>query len=142
MSSTEQATSSTDNVQLIMGALADYAKETGIDLSKNPFATKLEQSNSPEAVLQLLQEREKSFKEYRNHHRRLINCLNPAVKILHRFSGILREAVGRVSRTSHLVNHLTRSRQIPFPPTSILFAGIDTLLGVRPLNMSFMEVRL
>jgi hypothetical protein len=47
MSSTGQATSSTDNVQLIIGALADYAKETGIDLSKNPFATNLEQSNSP-----------------------------------------------------------------------------------------------
>jgi hypothetical protein len=107
MSSTGQATSSADNVQLIIGALADYAKETGIDLSKNPFATKFEQSNSPEAILRLLQEREKAFKDYRNDNRRLINCLNPAVRILHRFSGILSEAVGQVSCADHLVNHLT-----------------------------------
>jgi hypothetical protein len=107
MSSTAQATSSTDNVQLIIGALADYAKETGIDLSKNPFATKLEQPISPEAILQLLEEREKAFKEYRSGKRRLINCLNPAVKVLHRFSGILSEVVGQVSCTCHLVGLLT-----------------------------------
>jgi hypothetical protein len=101
MSSTGQATSSTDNVQLIIGALADYTKETRIDLSKNPFATKLEQSNSPEAILQLLQEREKAFTVYRNDNRRLINCLSPAVKILHRFSGILGKAASQVSRTGH-----------------------------------------
>ena len=131
MSSTGQATSSIDTVQLIIGALADYAKETGIDLSKNPFATKLEQQNSPEAILQLLEEREKAFKEYRDGKSKLISRLNPAVKVLHRFSGILSEVVGQVSRTCHLVSLLTRSRQIPFPPASALFVGIDTLLGVR-----------
>ena len=112
MSSTRQATSSAqaDNVQLIIDALADYTKETGIDLSKNPFAAKFEQTNSPEAILQLLQEREKAFKQYRNDNRGLINCLNPAVKILHRFSGMIGQAgaVGQVSRrTGHLVNYLT-----------------------------------
>ena len=107
MSSTGQATSSTNNVKLIIDALADYAKETGIDLSKNPFAAKLEQSRSPDDILQLLEEQEKSFKEYGGGKRRLINCINPAVKVLHRFSGILRDAVGQVSRTSHLVGLLT-----------------------------------
>ena len=110
MSSTGQATSSTqaDNVQLIIDALADYTKETGIDLSKNPFAAEFERSNSPEAILQLLQEREKAFKQYRNDNRGLINSLNPAVKILHKFSGILVQTVGQVSRrTSHPVYHLT-----------------------------------
>ena len=107
MSSTGQATSSTDNVQLIIGALADYTKETGIDLSNNPFATKLEQQNSPEAILQLLEEREKAFKEYRHGKMRLINCLSPAVKVLHSFSDILSEVVGQVSRRCHLVSLLT-----------------------------------
>jgi hypothetical protein len=134
MSSTGQATSSTDNVQLIIGALAEYAKETGIDLSKNPFAAKLEQSRSPDAILRLLEEREKSFKEYRDGKRRLISSLNPAVKVLHKFSGILSEAAGLVSRKCHLVGLLTRPCQIPFPPASALFVGIDTLLGVRPSN--------
>jgi hypothetical protein len=108
MSLTGQATSSTqaDNVQLIIDALADYTKETGFDLSKNPFAAKFEQSSSPETILRLLQEREKAFKGYRNENRRLINCLNPTVKVLHRFSGILSKVAGKVSRTSHPVNHL------------------------------------
>ena len=104
MSLMEQAT---PNVQLIIGALADYAKETGIDLSNNPFATKFEQQISPEAILQLLEEREKTFKEYRHGKRRLIKCLSPAVKVLHRFSDILSEVVGQVSRTCHLVSLLT-----------------------------------
>ena len=107
MSSTGQATSSADNVKLIVDVLAHYAKETGIDLSKNPFAVKLEQSRSSDTILQLLEEREKAFKEYRDGKRRLMNCLNPAVKVLYRFSGILREAVGQVSYTCHLVGLLT-----------------------------------
>ena len=99
MSSTGQATTSlTDNIQLIINALADYARETGMDLSKNPFAAKLEQSKSPDDILHLLEEREKAFKEYRDGKRGLINCLNPAVKVLHRFSGILGEIAGLVSR--------------------------------------------
>ena len=93
MSSTRQATSSPSNFQLVINALADYANLTGIDLTKNTFAEKIDFSNSPEAILELLQEREKAFKEYREMNRGLINCLSPAVKVLHSFSRILGEAV-------------------------------------------------
>jgi hypothetical protein len=79
--------------------LADYAKITGIDLSKNPFAAVLEQSNSPEAILQLLQGREKAFKEYRDGDRRLISFLGPSVKVIQAFSGFFGEAVSLVSYT-------------------------------------------
>jgi fungal STAND N-terminal Goodbye domain len=103
MSST-QSTSSISNFQLIIDALADYAKTTGIDLSKNPFAALIEESNSPEDVLQLLQGREKAFKEYRDGNRTLINCLSPAVNVLQAFSGILGEAVSLVSHSFHLVS--------------------------------------
>jgi hypothetical protein len=101
MSSTAsgQATSSTSNIQLIIDALSDYSKMTGIDLSKNAFAVALEQSNSPETILQLLQGREKAFKEYRDGNRGLINGISPAVKVLQAFSGILGEAVSLVSHT-------------------------------------------
>ena len=102
MSSTGQATSSTSNIQLIINdALADYAKITGIDLSDTPFATTLEQSNSPEDIIQLLQGREKAFKEYRDGDRRLIGYLSPAVKVLQAFSGIMGEAASLVSHTSN-----------------------------------------
>jgi hypothetical protein len=106
MSSTGQLTSSS-NFQLIVNALADYAKLTGIDLTKNPFAEKIELSNSPKAILELLQERQKAFKEYRDMNRRLITCLSPAVEVLHVLSGILGDAVSMVSVTPYSVNPLT-----------------------------------
>jgi hypothetical protein len=99
MSSPGQATSSPSTIQLTIDALADYTKVTGIDLSNNPFSAAIEHSNSPEAILELLQEREKAFKEYRDGNRRLISCLRPAVKVIHSFSGILGEVV---SHTCHL----------------------------------------
>ena len=104
MSSTGQAESSTSNIQLIIdNALADYAKITGIDLSDTPLATTLEQSNSPEAILQILQGREEAFKEYRDGDRRLIGCLSPAVKVLQAFSGIIGDAASLVSYRSNLL---------------------------------------
>jgi hypothetical protein len=107
MSSTEQATSSTSNVQLIVDALADYARITGIDLSKNSFAATLKQSNSPEAIFQLLEGRVKAFKEYRDRSWKLIGCLSPVVNVLQAFSGILGKAVHLVSHTCYLVRLLT-----------------------------------
>ena len=88
---------SAENVKLIIDALADYAKETGIDLSKNPFATNLEQFKSSEDILQLLEDREKAFKEHRVENRGLINCLSPIVNVFQKFSGILSKAVSLVS---------------------------------------------
>ena len=113
MSSTSQATSSTCNIQLIIdNALAGYAKIAGIDLFNSPFAAALEQSNSPEAILQLLQEREKAFNEYRDDNRRLLDFLSPAVKVLQTFSGIMSQAASPVSHTCNLLsllNDLVRS---------------------------------
>ena len=97
----------------------------------------LEQSNSPKAILQLLEGREKAFKEYRDGNRRLIQCLSPAVTVLQAFSGILGEAVNLVSVAYYAEDLLMRPRQIPFQPASLLFAGIDTLLDVRLLNIPF-----
>ena|SRR6266849_1494196 len=110
MSSAVQAkssTSSTSNIQLITDALANYSKITGIDLSKNPFAAAIESANSPGAILELLQEREKAFKDYREGNRRLISCLRPAVNTIQSFSCVLGEAVSLVSHTCHLVALLT-----------------------------------
>ncbi len=94
----------TFNVQSIIdAALDDYTKITGTDLSKTPFAATLEQSNSPEVILQLLQERENAFNEYRDGNRRLMKCVSLAVKVIQPFSRIIREAASQVSRTCHPV---------------------------------------
>ena len=141
MSSTGQATSSTPNFQFFINALADYSDLTGIDLTKNPFAEKIERSNSLEAILELLQEREKSFKDYRGGNRRLISCLGPGVKVLHTFSGIVGEGVSLVSVTYLPVNLLTRPHQVPFSPAKAVFTGIDVLLAVPLSNSLLNQVR-
>jgi hypothetical protein len=140
MSSAGQATSSpTSNIQLIVNALANYVKITGVDLSENPFAAVIEQSNSPGTILILFQERAKAFKEYRDNNRRLVSCLAPAVKVIQAFSGILGETVTLVSYKNDLATPLNRLRQVPLPLADALFVGIDVLLAVRPLNMLFIH---
>jgi hypothetical protein len=108
MSSTGPTTSSTSNIKLFTDALTDYARITGIDLSTNPFAITLEQLDSLEAILQLLQEREKAFKKFRNKNRRLINYVTPCVEVLHAISETLGEALSlpAVSYACHQVNLL------------------------------------
>jgi hypothetical protein len=102
MSSTVQTTSSTpsnSNIQLITDALVVYSKITGVDFSNNPFATAIERANSSGDILELLQEREKAFKDYREGNRRLISYLSPAVNVIQAFSGVLGGAVSLVSPT-------------------------------------------
>lgn len=112
MSSTFPTTISCSNLQLIIdAALAEYSNQTGIDLSQEPFSEKLERSNTPGAILELLQEREKAFKEYRNGNRRLINSLGPAVRVLHVFSRLLGEAINQA--VSHLCTYVS------FPSASL-----------------------
>ena len=89
------------NSQLVIDALGDYANLTGVDLSKNPFAESLQRYNTPDGILELLQEREKAFKEYRDGNRRLINSISPAVRVLYTFSNFLGEVISLVSHTFH-----------------------------------------
>jgi|SRR5712672_703239 len=91
--------STSPSFRLITDALEEYAKRTGIDLSKNPFVKEIQLSKSPDDILRLLQERERAFKQYRDRNRTLINCLIPAVNVIHAFSATLGEAVSLVSRT-------------------------------------------
>ena len=132
------STSSTSNTQLIKKALEDYANKTGIDLEKeNPFVAAIRSANSPEAVLELLQEREKAFRDYREGNRKLISFLSPVVNVIQAFSGILGDTVSLVSLTCHLVILLTQPRQAQSPhaiAAKASFNAIGVLLSVRPIN--------
>ena len=86
------------NFQLVLDALDKYSEKTGINLRENPFADKVKNCDSPSAVLLLLEENIKAFKDYLEENRKLIDCLNPVVQFVHAFSGILGEASGFVSR--------------------------------------------
>jgi fungal STAND N-terminal Goodbye domain len=85
---------------IINTALDEYTKQTGINLTQHPSSHKIHQSDSPDDILALFQQREKEFKEYRDGNRKLINCLKPVVQVLHAFSGVLGGAVGIVSLIS------------------------------------------
>jgi len=89
--------SSTNFQSILNAALDSYARQTGIDLLKHPSADKLQSCASSEHVLQLLQDRETAFKDYRDKHRKLISCLRPVVQVVHAFSGVLGEVAGLVS---------------------------------------------
>ncbi|KAH9070806.1 hypothetical protein EDB83DRAFT_365343 [Lactarius deliciosus] len=90
------------NFQLILDAMDKYTDQTGIDLKESPFAAKINACDTPGAVLLLLQDNLKAFKDYREQNRKFINCLSPVVQFVHSFSGILGEAAGLVSRRRSL----------------------------------------
>ena len=136
MSSTGQASSSASNIQLIIDALVDYSKVTGIDLSENPFAATIEHSSSTEAILQLLQGREAAFKEYRDGNRRLIGCLSPAVGILQAFSGILGEAVNLVSHSCRLVG-FSKQDLVRSPSHQQTCCLLESILSFRCVPLIF-----
>lgn len=69
-------------------ALAEYREHTGVDLSEYPFAEKLQNCQSADDILELLQDKAKEFNDYRNGDRKLINCLEPVVHVLHAYSGV------------------------------------------------------
>ncbi|KAH8986311.1 hypothetical protein EDB92DRAFT_1818336 [Lactarius akahatsu] len=85
---------SSTSFQLILDvAIADYAKQTGIDPIKHPFADRLQTSHSPDDILKLLGDKASEFENYREGNRELIGCLKPVVTVIHAFSGFLGGAV-------------------------------------------------
>jgi hypothetical protein len=90
------ATSSSNFQSILDAALDDYHKHTGIDLTKHPSAAQLQNCHSPDDVVQLLLEREGSFKDYREKYRKLIDCLRPVVKVIHVLSSIIGEGASLV----------------------------------------------
>jgi hypothetical protein len=92
------ATTSPYHFRLIVEAFDDYANKAGEDLTKNPLADALRACDSPNAVLELLQEKAQAFKDYRDGDHKLISWLKPVVQVVQGFSGILGEAISFVSR--------------------------------------------
>ena len=91
---------SSSNFQSIFNAaLTEYSEHTGVDLSQYPFE-KLRTCQSADDILKLFQEKAEDFKEYRNGNRKLINCLEPVVQVLHTFSGVLGDVAGLVCASS------------------------------------------
>ena len=92
------SSSTSSNFQLIFdNALKAYKKRTKKDLYKHPLADKLQACDSPSNILTVLQERVQELNESQYGNERLTKWLDPTVKVLHAFSGVLGEGVGLVS---------------------------------------------
>jgi hypothetical protein len=134
---------SSPNFQSILNAALDsYARQTGIDLMKHPSIDKLQSCHGLEDVLELLQDREAAFEDYRNKRRKLINCLRPVVQVIHAFSGVLGEVGGLVSGSTLPASDifLMPIHQVSFQPTKAIFVGIDVLLSVNIFCTFLIEV--
>jgi hypothetical protein len=92
-------TSSSRFQTIFDAAMSDYTKKTGIDLVTHPFAQTLQNCQSSDAILDLLQDKAKQFNTYRDVNRKLINCLKPVVQVLHTVSAVLAEATATVSHS-------------------------------------------
>ncbi|KAH9046070.1 hypothetical protein EDB84DRAFT_740815 [Lactarius hengduanensis] len=93
-------------------ALKDYENKTGTNLTIHPLADKLRTCDSPDAVLNVLQEHVRAYEESRNGDQRLTKLLDPAIHILYLFSAALGEGVG-----------------LAFGPAKVIFAGFSVLLA-------------
>ncbi len=113
-------------------ALADYTKQIGIDPAKHPFADQLHTCRSSDDVIKLLEDEANKFKDYREGNRKLINCLQPIVKVIHAFSDVLGEAVSLVGRKGSFFQFTFSllCYQVPFPPAKAIFVGVDVILAV------------
>ncbi|KAH9027727.1 hypothetical protein EDB85DRAFT_2291469 [Lactarius pseudohatsudake] len=93
-------------------ALKDYENKTGTNLTTHPLADKLQTCDSPDAVLNVLQEHVRAYEESRNGDQRLTKLLDPTIHILYLFSAALGEGVG-----------------LAFGPAKVIFAGFSVLLA-------------
>ena len=119
---------------ILDAAIIDYAMQIGIDPVKHPIVVQLRSCHSPDDVLKLLEVQANEFKVFRDGNRKLIDCLNPVVKVIHAFSAVLGQAASFVSRKPSFfifTFSLVYYNQVPFPPAGVIFAGLDILLAVR-----------
>ena len=87
-------------------ALTKYAKQTGIKLATCPSAEMLINCGSPDAVMQLLQERVQGFKKFHDRGSKLIKWLHPLVQVVYLVSGALGHATDPVSPKDLICEHL------------------------------------
>ena len=104
MSQTPTATTSTSNYQAIFdNALEAYKKKTNNDLRSHPLLPKLQNCNSPDAVLTLLRDQIPVIGPSRStssDNNRLIKWLNPTVHVLYTFSEAIGAGISLVSQGS------------------------------------------
>jgi hypothetical protein len=112
MAQTPATTSSRSNYQSIFdNALEVYRKKAGKDLRSHPLLSKLENSDSPDAVLNTLRQEIPGFDRFGSSNdddNKLTKWLDPTIKVLIAFSPTIGEGVSLVSPTLDVQHKLGR----------------------------------
>lgn len=98
--------SSSSRLQLIFEAALDgYEEKTGMKLIDNPLARQLENCNSMESIIAVLQEQALAFRQFRGDDGKVMKSLKSTVHVLHALSTstVLGEAIGLVRRMALMV---------------------------------------
>ena len=90
------ASSSSSFHSIINSALKAYEKRTKKNLLSHPLAEQLQTCNSPDAILLVLQQQVQDINQSQSGDETLTKWLDPTVKVLYAFTGVLGEGVGLV----------------------------------------------
>ncbi len=126
--------------KIFEAALEDYSKKTETDIKSDPLFAKLQDCNSSDAVLEVLEGQALAFEQYRKGDRKvqLMRRLKPIVETLWRLStedGLKEGIVSvRLTKYNYPLRSLSFILQIS-PLAKAIFTGIGLLLEV--CTMSF-----
>lgn len=121
---------------LFDAALREHRQKTGKDIATDPLTTSLQNCNSSDAVLGILQEQAHAFNQFRNGDWKvqLMRRLKPTVDILLGLStsGVFGQGIGlvRVTPNRHILCEGSSSTLQKIPPAQAIFAGVGLLLAV------------
>ena len=131
MSTSQQASSATPNFKPILDkALKEYKKKTGKELATHPLAEEIKGCSSPDAILAVLQGKANELNQSQSSDERLTKWLTPTVNVLNALSATLGQGVGTVSPYVFSYHNYPNDHSYVFPPTQIIFSGINILLIV------------
>ncbi|KAN0127784.1 hypothetical protein V8E53_014397 [Lactarius tabidus] len=124
MSTSLQVSTSNPHFQPILEkALDEYKKKTKKDLITDPLAEEIRSCDSPEDILAILEGKANELNQSQSSDERLTKWLTPTVNVLNALSATFSQGVGTI-----------------FPPTQIIFSGINILLVAARATAASCEV--
>ena len=118
---------------IINNSFEAYEKRTKKNLVSHPLTEQLQNCNSPDAILFVLQQQVQDINHSKSGNERLTKWLDPTVKVLYAFTKVLGEGVGLVCFNTSFPLRSAHSCLLiwqVFSPAKAIFAGIGILLSV------------
>ena len=94
---TTAASSSSPFQAIFQAAIKSYQKQTKKDLLAHPLASQLQDCDSTNAILAILQDQVRQFDKFHSGDERLTKWLGPTVNVLNAFSATISGGVSLVS---------------------------------------------